>query len=183
MRTHRNRSPLLIIPDGIAATVFASKQYQRKKLNAATLQAIQNRMKNSADNERHHATVAEYFQGFWDMLIEIFEVSFLLKVDSKLYYHRSKRRVSTARQSSYEIILIVLYSLFFCILPLIIRVSTAEFLFSSNGCTGCVIAWEDLVIVNTLSTLVLMPLGAIFYIAGKYDIPDPLMYIIDVKQL
>jgi hypothetical protein len=174
-------SPVGVVPDIIAAVLFASKQYQRKKLNAATLQAMQNVIKNSKE-EASRATVAEFFQGFWDMMVEILEVTSVFPMKKSYYYHNSKRSISTLRQSSYEMILIATYSLAY-IVPFLIRVNTNAYLSPDNSCTGCIVQWQDIIIVNSQAVVISVSLATVYYRVGKYDIPDPLMYIDDLKKL
>jgi hypothetical protein len=142
---------------------------------------MQNRLKHHHDaNDRKHATIREYFHGLWDFFFELVAVASIFKVSKTIYYH-SSRRVSMARQASYELLMIIVDCSTF-VIPLALRASLTPHLQVENGCTGCIVEWQDIVITNMFAFFFIIPVVVILYSVEKYDIPDPLMYVADFKK-
>ena len=164
----------------MASYVFLSKQYQRHALNAATLQALEKRVEErTAQQERRCATPKEFWEGFWDFNLAFVSLAFV-DVNKKYYFH-PVRKPSVLRESFYEFMAVLLVSLPFFI-ALGIRISAVPHFSPDNGCTGCIVQWPDVLIVCLILVTLMLPTICLIYKVQKFNIPDPLMSIIDTLR-
>jgi len=152
-------------------------------LNAHALQSIEKRVKENNDqhpNERTIATLDEFFKGLWDYMLSLASLTWFCTFDKKLWFH-PVRKPSAMREATYEIIIIVLVGIPF-IIALSLRATLVPSNVVGNGCTGCIVGWEDVVIVAGLTITLSIPAAVLMYTVAAFNIPDPLLLITDMKR-
>ena len=167
--------------ESIAGAVFLAKQFQRQKLTAGTIQALEKKLQEKEfREERRYATIREFFEGLWDFVLGLIELISFVTIDSKYYFHQI-RKPSIYRETFYELLVILLLSLSF-IIALLIRISTTPHYQPQNGCTGCIVQWEDVVIVLVFMATLFLPLASLTFKVRKFNIPDPLRFLADIYR-
>ena len=156
---------------------FFGKQFRRQHLNAHTLHALAELKDTSS--ETILGTFVEYYRGLWNFSLSILEVAFCWRRFEERNWYHSNRKVSLIRETSYEFIWVVMFSLPY-IFALIIRIETNPFLQPTTGCTGCIVQWQDVVIASCIVTIYSLPVLNFVYQARTHKIPDPLNYLYDL---
>jgi len=179
--TTKIHRPCLVIPDIISASAFLAKQYQRHMMNASTLQALEKRVKERADqDERTFSTVTEYLQGLWDFFLGITALAWAFTIDKRLWYH-PVRKPSLLRETSYELITVMITAVPF-IVALILRLELVPRNRIENKCTGCIIEWQDILITSVLVMILMLPAAVLVYKVKSLNIPDPLFSLLDNRR-
>jgi hypothetical protein len=168
-----------VIPDVIASATFLSKQHQRKKLNAAALQALETRIhEKTSEEERVFASPREFFQGFWDFLLSLIVLLFLFELDQHYFFH-PLRRPSVYRETFYEFMVLTFTAMPYFV-ALAVRASTVPKYEQENGCTGCIIDQTDIIICGIINGVLVLPIMGVFYKVRAFNIPDPLHSVRDM---
>lgn len=170
-----------MISDSVASAVFLAKQYQRQLLNAKTLQVIEQRVQDKGQRqERKCATPLEFFEGLWDFQLAIITLVFFVDLDKKYFFH-AVRKPSVFRETAYEMLSVGVFSLPFFI-ALTIRIAVTPHYQPQNGCTGCIVMWQDVLINCFLVFALLIPVAGITYKVRRFNIPDPLLSVVDMYR-
>jgi hypothetical protein len=170
------------IPDLVSIAVFLSKQARRQALNANLIQAMNNlAVEQHGDDLQKRATVAEYFAGLWNYLVELLEVVWCFSGTPSARYASkigSGKKISTLRETSYEMFTIFLVAVPY-IIAAIVRILTMPPYHPSAQCNGCILNWEDCVIMFVVTSVAGTPWVAMMTKARARKVPDPLAYVND----
>jgi len=174
--------PIVVVSTDLVSIVsFLAKQYKRQTLNANTLQALQKLHQDQGEDGAPRTTVRVYFEGLWNYLLGLSEVtSFSGRFNEKFWFRTPPIKVSLTSELSYEFIAALLFSSPY-IIAMIIRIYTVPAYDPANGCTGCLLGWEDLVIATAVTLFCGIPIASLIIRARVKNIPDPLAYLFDVQ--
>ena len=171
-------------PDLVSIAVFLSKQARRQHLNAKLIQAMNNLQAaedpNSEDSKRW-ATAIDYFAGLWNYLVELLVVVWCFSGSPTARYASrlgNGRKMSFMRELSYEMITIFLLTIPH-ITTAIVRIVSMPPYHPSAGCMGCMLNWDDFIIMLVVTIASGVPFTVMMFKARMKQVPDPLAYIND----
>jgi hypothetical protein len=174
-------NPVFVVgPDLVSIASFLAKQYKRQTLNSNTLLAL-DKLEHEVEVTHRRTTVREFFLGLWNFLLALAELTSLSgKIDEKFWARIPHQRISPLRELAYESVAVLIYASAF-IIALIIRINTMPPFSIEAGCTGCLMNWQDLLILSTITLFLGIPVSLMAVRTRRHHIPDPLGYINDME--